>query len=51
MRLAWLVVLCSCTGASAQDLHATFDADTQGWSLQGFNTDGNDYTVMPQLHE
>ncbi len=48
MRLACVIVVASCTSAPA--LHETFDTGTDGWSLQGFNTDANDYTVMPQLH-
>lgn len=51
VRLACLILLASCSSTpDALALHETFDTGTDGWSLQGFNTDSGDYTVMPQLH-
>lgn len=35
---------------NAPALHETFDTGTDGWSLQGFSTDSNDYSVMAPLH-
>ena len=44
-RALAILVVASCGTTDAPPIQSTFDAGTEGWSLQGFNTDAMDYSV------